>query len=85
MVRGSRSIAQPADEIGDLGPLHVRDLDLPQRGQDVDLQRDAIALNGGRLVPGLGVLDHEAVAQILHRRRCAGDLPLLARVRPAPN
>ena len=57
MIRGGRPIAQAADQVGDFGPLHVRDLHLAQRRQDVGLERDPVAPDGRRLVPRLRVLD----------------------------
>ena len=42
-----------ADEIGDVGSFYVRDLGLAHRRQDVGFQRDAVAANGGRLIPSL--------------------------------
>lgn len=83
MVRGSRPVAQPADQVGDFAPFHVRDFHLAQRGEDVGFKRDPVASDGGRFVPRLRVLDHEAVGQIFYGRGHAGDLALLARIAAA--
>ena len=80
MVRGCGPVAQATDQIGDVGPLHVGDLRLAERGQDMGLERDPVTPDGGWLVPRLRVLDHKAVGQFFNCRRRAGNLPLLATV-----
>lgn len=49
------------------------------------VQRRAVSAYGGRLTPYLGVLDHQAVGEVLHRWRGTGGLPLLAQIDPASN
>ena len=61
---------------GRAGNPHLR----PGCVGDMDAQVEVVRLDRARLVPCLRILGHEALAQLLHGRRTARDLALLARV-----